>query len=166
MPPTAIVVHSCRGRLRLKIADRRGDDEFFDTIAEAVAGIEGVDRVRVNPAAASLVAEGPDLKTAALAAAADDQQLFRVVRSDTPPIRPLAQRVVDPLQVVDAGVARLTGGQINLPGLLFVLLVGTGIYQIARGNFRLPPWYTAFWYGLGMFTKFALDHQRDASNPE
>jgi hypothetical protein len=29
--------------------------------------------------------------------------------------------------------------------------MGAGIYQIARGNFAAPAWYTAFWYALGLF---------------
>jgi hypothetical protein len=36
-------------------------------------------------------------------------------------------------------------------------LLGTGIYQIVRGNFGAPPWYTAFWYAFGVFTKSLID---------
>jgi len=36
-------------------------------------------------------------------------------------------------------------------------LLGLGLYQILRGNFRAPPWYTAFWYALGIFTKSLSD---------
>jgi hypothetical protein len=31
------------------------------------------------------------------------------------------------------------------------------VVEIMRGNFRMPPWYTAFWYAFGLFTKSMLD---------
>jgi hypothetical protein len=35
-------------------------------------------------------------------------------------------------------------------------LVITGVYQILRGQFRTPPWYTAFWYAFGLLTMFVV----------
>ena len=35
----------------------------------------------------------------------------------------------------------------------FGALLIMGIYQISRGNFMAPAWYTAFWYALNIFLK-------------
>lgn len=45
----------------------------------------------------------------------------------------------------------------DLPGMAFLTLLGVGIYQLVRGNFAAPPWYTAFWYAMGIFTKSIME---------
>jgi hypothetical protein len=54
-------------------------------------------------------------------------------------------------------MGQFTGGWLDLPGMAFLLLLGIGIYQIRRGNIGLPPWYTAFWYAFGVYTKSLVE---------
>ena len=42
----------------------------------------------------------------------------------------------------------------------FGVLLALGIYQISRGNFMAPAWYTAFWYAFGVLTKTLIDRDR------
>jgi hypothetical protein len=65
-------------------------------------------------------------------------------------------RVVPPAKAVDRKLLDLTGGTLDLPSGLFLALVITGVYQILRGQFRTPPWYTAFWYAFGLLTMFVV----------
>jgi len=43
--------------------------------------------------------------------------------------------------------------------------MGTGIYQMVRHRFPLPPWHTAFWYalGLGVITRYVAEEPEDVS---
>jgi len=51
----------------------------------------------------------------------------------------------------------MTGGEVDIPSLVFVSLLFSGIWQIARGNLAMPAWYTAFYYALGVFTRAQVD---------
>ena len=48
-------------------------------------------------------------------------------------------------------------GKIDLPSGIFFALLGTGIYQLARGRFIIPPWYTAFWYAFGLVSMYVIE---------
>jgi hypothetical protein len=59
---------------------------------------------------------------------------------------------------------KLTGGEIDIPSLVFVSLLISGIWQIARGNLAMPAWYTAFYYALGVFTSAKVDEFDEGEN--
>ena len=67
---------------------------------------------------------------------------------------------------MDDRVKTLTGSGFDLSGLAFLALMGAGIYQIARGNFGAIPWYGAFWYALGIFSKSGgkSDHKTEKTS--
>ena len=58
---------------------------------------------------------------------------------------------------------RFSSGELDLAVMVFIALLGVGVYQIARGNFGAPPWYTAFWYALGVLTKTSSNTDSDDS---
>ena len=39
------------------------------------------------------------------------------------------------------------------------LVLGMGGYEISRGRFATPAWYTAFWYALNIFLKGLQDQE-------
>ncbi|MGD8664119.1 MAG: hypothetical protein PVH37_29600, partial [Desulfobacterales bacterium] len=48
-------------------------------------------------------------------------------------------------------IRRLTSGDIDLVGTLLLVLLISGLTELIRGNLRMPPWYTAFWYAFGLY---------------
>ncbi len=48
---------------------------------------------------------------------------------------------------------------IVIPSLIFLSLLISGIWQIARGNFAMPAWYTAFYYALGVFARAQVEDE-------
>lgn len=114
----------------------------------------GVREVTVNPSTGSvlIVHEG---EFAAIARRGEETGLFSITggesRGNTPPR--YVQATVGAYRAVDERLKGLTGGEIDLAGASFLALAGTGIYQIARGRFGAPAWYTAFWYALNIFLK-------------
>jgi hypothetical protein len=61
-------------------------------------------------------------------------------------------------------VKALSGGELDLSGIIFIALLGFGLWELAIGNFKRPPWYTAFWSAFRLFSKTIIDElNRNAS---
>jgi hypothetical protein len=50
---------------------------------------------------------------------------------------------------------------VDVEVIVFLLLVGFGIYDLLRGDLRRPAWYTAFWYASEVFNKYISDHKSE-----
>jgi hypothetical protein len=151
-------VHQTPGRIRIRVASRKGDAVFLQSAAEAIGRIEGMTAV-ASAATGSLLITGESVSLDGVRNACGD--LVDLPANRPRPMSPAAQ-VTLPMRRMDAGLRRFTGGDVDLVSIVFIVLLFTGAYQIFRGNLRLPPWYTAFWYAFGLFTKSLLDRLEDA----
>jgi hypothetical protein len=154
--PEAIIAHRSEGRIRIRLPSRKGVAEYFATLEKRLNKGEGLQRVEVNPLTGSVLFAGEKVDPAFVEELGTRQGLFRLNISESSPV-PLSKRIVSPLGALNRELHRFTGGEIDLAGMAFVALLGIGIVQIIRGNFRSPPWYTAFWYALGVFSKALAD---------
>jgi hypothetical protein len=82
--------------------------------------------------------------------------LFQLTTAESPDL-PVMHGIVQPVASIDRSLRSITGGKIDLPSGIFLALLGTGIYQLARGRFILPPWYTAFWYAFGLVSMYVIE---------
>ena len=57
------------------------------------------------------------------------------------------------VKTVNTHVASMTGGKVDLLDVAGLSLLSAGIYQLLKGNFTAPAWYTAFWYAFGLLSK-------------
>ncbi len=156
MTNKAIVCHQTAERIRIKIPSRRGDQPFFSVLRSEFD--EKYGKVRTNSSTGSLVVESENIDTGEIAAYASEKGLFELVarqRDD----EPLFKKFSVPITRMNEGIKNVSGGDFDLPGALFMLLFGFGVFELIRGNFRTPPWYTAFWYAFGVFSKFLLDRK-------
>jgi hypothetical protein len=156
--PRAVVVHSSGERQRIRIPSRRGDHDFFEKVRQA-AEQSPFELVRANVLTGSILFQGKHVDREAVTRFGRDSDLFRI--ASTMPAPALARRISAPLTTLDDTIKRLSAGQLDLPGALFILLLFTAVYEIARGRLRTPPWYTAFWYAFGLFTKTLIDRDKD-----
>jgi Heavy metal associated domain 2 len=155
MIPEAHVSHGMSRRLRIKIPSKKGDVSYFSTLQERLSGCPGVGEIRVNPQTGSaLISYECERKT--LAEFAREKDLF-LLRRPTPRRKTLFGNVADTFQGYNQDLKKLTGGEVDIPSLIFLSLVISGIWQIARGNLAMPAWYTAFYYALGVFTRAQVD---------
>lgn len=155
MIPDAHVSHGMASRLRVKIPSKRGDVSYFSALQQRLSSCPGVGEIRVNPQTGSaLISYECEKKT--LAEFARENDLFHLRRS-TPRRKTLFGNVADTFQGYNTSLKKLTGGEVDVPSLVFVSLVISGIWQIARGNVVMPAWYTAFYYALGVFTRAQVD---------
>ncbi|MBI5570854.1 MAG: hypothetical protein HY914_12990 [Desulfomonile tiedjei] len=151
MIPEAHVSHQMSGRLRIKIPSKKGDSSYFAALPERLSGCTGIGEIAVNPQTGSALILY-ECETSAIARYARDNDLF-VLRRSTPARKTLFDHVADTFGAYNAKLRQMTDGQVDLPTLVFSSLLVSGIYQLARGNFVMPAWYTAFYYALGVFTR-------------
>jgi len=167
MLPEASVIHCTLNRIRLKIPSARGNRQYFAEIGEKLSGIAGLNRIEINPATGSILILSDSIRLEGLGDFAAEHGLFEIT-SQRAQREPLSKKIIKPLSDLSSSVTRLSGGELDLPGLVFIALLGVGAVQILRGNFGAPPWYTAFWYALGVFTKSLTDKtpkQEQATTP-
>jgi hypothetical protein len=110
----------------------------------------------VNAITGSVLFLGKDVDPNAIAKFGEANELFALDAECRYPV-PVSRRVVSPVGKLSNYLHTLTGGELDLQGMAILMLLGLGLYQIFRGNLRAPPWYTAFWYALGIFTKSFSD---------
>jgi hypothetical protein len=157
MLPQAFIIHQvARQRVRVKIPSRKGDSPYFAGLTDSLEKFQGGIRSVVNPLTGSVLVTGDPLDLSELAEFAESEKLFSL-RSEAVPSVPLAQKVLAPIAGADGLVREITRGSLSLPEALFLSLLAFGLFEIARGNFRSPPWYTAFWYAFGILTKSMID---------
>lgn len=147
--------------MRLKIASRRGDAAYFESIQRHLSETMVCERITVNAVTGSVVMQDAKLDIDTVRTVADENGLFSVASTVIISPQPVAERVVGPIRNANQAIKSFSGGVIDLPGLFFMTLICLGLFELAVGGFKRPPWYTAFWYAFGVFSKTLLD-QLDA----
>ena len=162
MVPEARIVHRIAGRMRVRVPSRRGDPAYFASVEETLRSLPGVERVEADPMTGGIL----------ILHRVDPARYRRLCVSEEPfsgegrgtrkgggtavhdalgaPFVSLGKRIRD-----------FTGNAADLSGLAVLGLLSVGVYQIARGNFGAPAWYTAFWYAFGIFNRSNGGKERD-----
>lgn len=156
MVPVATIKHRLEGRLRLQILSRKGDTAYFAMAASRLKAVLPYRIIATSALTGSLLIEDEACDLDAVRNAADAQGLFSI-RAAALPTQSLAQRIVLPISGANRRLNELSGGVLDLPGMIFLSLLAFGLWELAIGNFKRPPWYTAFWYAFGLFSKAIFD---------
>lgn len=145
MTTPAQIVHRLPGRTRIRIQGRRRDAAFFERVSEAVREVEGIRRVRPNPATASLL----------VVHTLDDEQLDGHLREAGLKIvplgragggaPPLTRQVGRRIRAMDRAVREATDGSVDLGTSWFLFLAGAAALQAVRGRF-LPATVSLLMY--------------------
>jgi hypothetical protein len=142
--PQAFLVHSTTGRARFRFPEQRGNDAFFEALSAGLGKFAGVIEVRASAHTGSvLVLHVGDLQQ--VIAQAAKRNLFEV--GPPPPPAASARRLRNAIDAVDDRVAKGTGETLSVGKLLFVGLLGAGIFQANRGHL-LPAGMTLFKHAL------------------
>lgn len=146
MPPTAHIAHLVPGRMRIRVPTKRHDNGYFSQLAQALLALPGVDRVEANALTASLLIHHT-ITPERIADFAAEQALCEVVIQGHRLV-PLSAHIADRFQALDSKLSAFTEGTLDVWGTLFLVLVGLGIAQLAKGNILVPA-TTLLWYALG-----------------
>jgi hypothetical protein len=155
--PRGRIVHATDERVRIRFPSRKDDPDFFQALEKPLKEHPAIKSVQTNSVTASLLLAGDLSDPAKLAAYAEQQGLFRLDSAAAVRGVPLRQKVYQSFDAGNRFVRAKTRNEFDLPVVIFLALIGSGIYQLLRSEVRLPPWYTAFWYALGVFTKSLSD---------
>ena len=154
--PLAQIVHSTNHRLRLRIKGRRGDDPYFSDL-EAKLGVAFASfKVLASPVTGSIAVSGDRVEERAVCDFGRREALFRVAPAKSEP-QTLPLSIIGLLRTANRNMRAATSGRLDLPSSLFVALLLFGIVELIRGNWKTPPWYTAFWYAFGLYSKSLFD---------
>jgi hypothetical protein len=165
MLPEAHIQHHTDQRVRLRIPSKKGDAAFFSETKTKLAQLQPPETIEVNPLTGSILLCQESIDIERIKAFAEENGVCSINHGGGYSA-PLAGKVAEPIVNISRFIDRLSGGEVDLPGVIFLSLLGFGLYEILRGNFRAPPWYTAFWYAFGVFSKSILDHSKsDAAEP-
>ncbi len=149
--PEARITHIISGRLRIKIPSKKGDTSYFESLKQKFSSCDKVQKVEANAVTAGvLLLNDADIKD--ISKFAEENRLFRV-KSMERKQTPLANRMRSSFEDFSTRIKKLTGGELDLPSVAFLSLLSLSIYQIARGNFYAPAWYSSLWYGFNMIFK-------------
>jgi hypothetical protein len=154
--PAAHIGHQTADRIRIRIPSRKGEAAYFSAVGETLHRNLPTAGIEVNPATGSVLLKGPQMDAAAIASTGEKNGLF-ALETRSSGMAPLSKKIATPFRDLSRSVDRFSGGELDLPGMAFLALIGVGVYQLARGNITAPPWYSAFWYALGLFTKHIVD---------
>jgi hypothetical protein len=144
-PPAARISHFTPRRLRIKVPEKRRDSAFFETVAERLATWNSVEGVETNPLTASVLIHFSDPERLFLEAAANN----------------------DLFETADHALRRWTQNQIDMRGVLFVLLLAGGVFQLLRRRLDAPA-PTLLWYAGDLIGLWS-GHEPDpaiAASPE
>jgi len=147
----AFVSHSMVTRVRIKVPSKKGDTAYFAAVKKKLSLCPGILGVQTNPRTAGiLVLHSGAVNSLADYAKAKDLFLLKIPEARR---KSLMADVAAVFKSYNDQLKKMTEGELDIPSLVFVSLIVSGIYQIVRGNLGAPAWYTAFWYALGVYTQ-------------
>ena len=152
MIPDAYVRHRTTRRVRLKISDRRGDTRYFTDLEKKLSRSKTYEEVRVNPLTASVLLVMDEIDVEKIADFGKENSLFQLPL-ERQKVQKLIDQSVKPFRELNRKVEEVTSGELDIAGAAFIGLLLMGLYQVFRGRIGPLPWYSAFWYAFGLFSK-------------
>lgn len=152
MIPDAYVRHRTTRRVRLKISDRRGDTRYFTDLEKKLSRSKTYEEVRVNPLTASVLLVMDEIDVEKIADFGKENSLFQLPL-ERQKVQKLIDQSVKPFRELNRTVEEVTSGELDMAGAAFIGLLLMGLYQVFRGRIGPLPWYSAFWYAFGLFSK-------------
>jgi hypothetical protein len=151
LPSDAYISHAASGRFRIRIPSKKGDAAFFQSLKDQGGQFPNIHEVTVNPVTGSILIKH-SLDPTVMEQLARTYFPKQAKQIDSPSSN-IHRQVTETYHQVDNKIKKFTGGEMDVGALSFGTLLILGIYQISRGNFMAPAWYTAFWYALNIFLK-------------
>ncbi|MEN8176399.1 MAG: HMA2 domain-containing protein [Pseudomonadota bacterium] len=142
----AQVVHQLPGRIRLRIAEKRKDTGFFEEARTKLLQYPDVDSVSTNDLTATLTVRH-NIDAESLERLLGEELDLALVPATPAENRYSLAPVGAAVRAMDDEMRRATGGSADLRALLFLLLVGMAIRQIARGRIMIPA-VSLLWYAF------------------
>lgn len=149
---TAEVAHSCLGRTRLVLRDKKGDRAFFEQFCDDVLELQGVVEVEGRTLTGSLIIRHPGVQVDDLIAAAKTAGVLQI-RPEAPP-PDLSDEFEGWKSWLEEIVGEGSGRALSLNKIAAIGFLIVALIQIQRGQ-PLPAAATALWYAISLLGKDA-----------
>jgi len=152
LPGDTFISHSAKGRTRLKVPSQKRKGTFFERLSGELKEVPGITQIQTNPLSGSVLILHTELSDGLSTWIKAHPGLTLKTGSSLHP-NDVHQKISGTFEEANGRIRRFTKGELDIPTLSFIALLAVGLYQISRGNFTAPAWYTAFWYALNIFLK-------------
>jgi Heavy metal associated domain 2 len=165
------LVHSLPGRLRLRLAWLRGEEEEATALAEMLARLGGMVRVTVRPYTGSVLCdyEPAEIDERAILEAVKAETGVRMLlrASDPEPKQvsaderaaveegtTIAKAVARAFRQINLDLLQATSGRLDLGTLMSLGFLSAGFVQLVRQRrIPVPPWFNLAWWAFRTFTE-------------
>lgn len=152
MTAAAFVAHQIPGRVRLKVPSEKGNPAYFAVTARSLSACPGVEELDADFRTASLLLHhAKDIPYSEIAQWARARGLFDLVEGQTTGPNGLRAAAAH-IDALDAGIRDLTRGAGDLRSIMFLMFIGLGLVQVARGQV-MPAATALFWYALELLPR-------------
>lgn len=146
--PEAILCHYSQGRVRIRLALKKNDPNYFDHLKNIFLQLAGIKEVKSNSVSKSLLLI-TSLAADTIFDFAAKNNLF-ILKNDISKksffeskshsthnqiSKHMLTEIAESIQKYDANIKNVTKGNIDLRTLTFGALMGFGLYQLMRGQF-------------------------------
>lgn len=138
MLPPAVIVHQLPQRVRLRVDEKRNDDEYFDSLIESLSSMGSITRFHTNRTVGSIVLVHEDTDWPIVHEELEKAQLFTIVdgpeRQTPPAMAPLITR----MKHVNRNLDEASLGSLDLQTTAFISLMLLTLHQAFRGQVLGP----------------------------
>lgn len=155
--PKAFIKHQMPGRVRLKIPSKRGDEQYFEELAETFAECEAIGQLQLNPPTASLLIQHGIAPFDEIAKFAANAGLFTIAMGQEAELMAtetssIASLTSSAAAYLDHKMADLSAGKVDVRSLLFLSFVGMAVVEAKKGHIMAPA-STFLWRALQLLNK-------------
>ncbi|OAG26802.1 HMA2 domain-containing protein [Thermodesulfatator autotrophicus] len=145
----AFVVHSLKGRVRLKVPALKNNKKELEHIVSVLNSLENIKKVAGNLQTGSILLEyegSPQLFWKKLR----ELDVLDIKKTEEVAVKSQLQMI---FKKADETIKESSHYRLDLGTSVGLACVAIGFYQLLKGRTNLPSWYTAFWYSLHFFKK-------------
>jgi hypothetical protein len=164
MPPIASIAHQVRGRMRLRVREKRQDSDYFEAARTRLESLPGVEQVTVNNSTASIVLyhELPD--NDALLEQLGNTGLFAFSTAAEPEAAAF-ESLRSGLSGIESALRHGTAGGVDLRTLAFLGMMGLTLHQIVRGQV-LGPALPMLWNAFSLISRSGITAPEPGPAPD
>jgi hypothetical protein len=151
MLPGAYIVHRIRGRMRLRIRQKRGDRDYFEAVQRGLETLPGIEEVRINPVTGTVLLLHPDESCDRVLDRLRQWDLFELMDCDEPVV-PVLAPLSSGLSLIDKTLSDSSGGRLDLRSVAYIALMGVTVAQLVRGQV-LGPALPMAWQALSLLDR-------------
>jgi hypothetical protein len=149
--PVAYLVHDIKGRARIRISSWKNQGKYLEEVVDILGASDWIKDVIPNVKTGSiLILHNGNLEK--LDEYAREKGLFRLEKKafGTKKEVPIKKQIKSSIKGLDLLVKKSTHEQLDLSAALIITLISLSGYQILRGKFIAPSWYTSLWFAANL----------------